>query len=378
MRRLVFFIIVAVVLPILGAELVLRWFVHVPAHESSFVLDYDLGWKLRPSTKFQFSQEGNGVVETNAEGFRDYLHRVEKPESSFRVALIGDSFFEAKQVNYEESLAALLEQKLSECKPNVAVEVFNFSAQGYATLQQYVLYTNYVAKYSPDVVVLGFYEGNDVYDNHPKLNPSNPELAPYLQQVVSLDQGKLKVASGQGRVLFYARKVLHEASRYSFIARKLFSLLANIGRAAPAHSKQQYEWTLFRAPLGQELVEAWSITLDTLKAFRNLVVADGAKFRLLSIPSAIAVHPDEHQQQLFKRTYGIADFSYASKRLQSVINDVEFLDLQKEFVSRLSSRGAAFYGFANSRPGFGHWNQLGHQAVAEYLAAELCFLASQT
>ena len=367
---------IAIVLPAIGAELVLRWFGNLPLQEGSFELDRDLGWKLRPEAQFRFQKEGSGLVETNAEGFRDYSHSLNKPKLSFRVALIGDSFFEAKQVNYSESLAALLESKLSKCKPGVAVEVFNFSTQGYGTVQQYVLYKEYVAKYSPDIVVLGFYEGNDVYDNHPKLNPSNPELAPYLEQVVSLERGVLRISGKQGGVLFFVRKIFHEASRHSFIARKIFSLLAKIERPLPAHSKQQYEWTLFRPPLLKELVEAWEITLKTLAALRNLVVADGSKFRLLSIPSAIAVHPDEQQRQLFKRTYGVADFSYVSKRLRSVIGDGEFLNLRDEFERRLENSKDSFYGFANSRPGFGHWNQTGHLAVADYLSTELCRVES--
>ena len=37
-----------------------------------------------------------------------------------------------------------------------------------------------------------------------------------------------------------------------------------------------------------------------------------------------------------------------------------------------AANGKPYYGAENDKPGFGHWNERGHRAVAEIVARQLC------
>jgi hypothetical protein len=37
-----------------------------------------------------------------------------------------------------------------------------------------------------------------------------------------------------------------------------------------------------------------------------------------------------------------------------------------------AATGSSLYGFENAKPGFGHWNDLGHRTAASIIAQQLC------
>lgn len=372
MYRVVVFFFITVLLPLCVVEGVLRWRSTEPSVESLYVLDETLGWKLRADAQFLFTEEGHGLVQINSEGFRSFEFDITKPLNTIRIALLGDSFFEAKQVDFADSFPVLLQQQLEDCLVDKKVEVLNFAAQGYGTVQQYLLFEDYASKYSPDLVLLGFYEGNDVFDNHPLLNPGNAELAPYVESR-SLKRGRnLEFITNKKSLVFKMRFWLKEFGKYSFIARRLSSFIADMTKPEKLLSVEEYEWTLLRAPLKDELVEAWKITEVVIKELRRKVQLYGSEFKLLSIPVAIAVHPDSEQRKAFMSNYGLRDFKYPATRIKALLLDSEFLELQPQFNSVVKSEKRAVHGFLNSRPGYGHWNKLGHQAVANYVVGQLC------
>ncbi len=91
-----------------------------------------VGTGLRPGIKGYWLQEGRGYVSINSDGLRDREHVVTKPPNTLRIAVLGDSFTEAMQVNRQEAFWAILEKKLQNC-PNLKgrqVEVINFGVAG--------------------------------------------------------------------------------------------------------------------------------------------------------------------------------------------------------------------------------------------------------
>ncbi len=87
----------------------------------------------------------------NAAGWNSAHQRYETgaPAGKFRIALIGDSYVEALQVNFDESLAEQLENELGRER----FEVYRFGISG-APLSQYLhILRHEVAAYQPDLVV---------------------------------------------------------------------------------------------------------------------------------------------------------------------------------------------------------------------------------
>ena len=72
-------------------------------------------------------------VSYNADGWRDRLRTKDKPKSTLRVVVLGDSYMEAYSVRFEEALSARLEKLLSAA--NRRVEVVNLGVGGYGTLK---------------------------------------------------------------------------------------------------------------------------------------------------------------------------------------------------------------------------------------------------
>jgi GDSL-like Lipase/Acylhydrolase. len=96
----------------------------------------------------------------------------QKPPNTLRVAVLGDSFTEAIHVPVEQTFWSKLERKLGNCeavKGRKNVEVINFGVQGYSTAQELMMLRKKVWDYSPDIVILAFFIGNDVINNSPKL-----------------------------------------------------------------------------------------------------------------------------------------------------------------------------------------------------------------
>jgi hypothetical protein len=71
-----------------------------------------LGWKLRPGASGVVTAENRQVVRINSQGFRDRERSYHKPEETFRIAVLGNSWTEALQVPLERAYPAVLESDL--------------------------------------------------------------------------------------------------------------------------------------------------------------------------------------------------------------------------------------------------------------------------
>ncbi|HEV7700344.1 MAG TPA: hypothetical protein VGO43_08965, partial [Pyrinomonadaceae bacterium] len=60
--------------------------------------DEALGYRLIPNMSGWYTREGRSFVEINSDGFRDVEHTVAKPDGTYRIAVVGDSYVEALQV----------------------------------------------------------------------------------------------------------------------------------------------------------------------------------------------------------------------------------------------------------------------------------------
>ena len=92
---------------------------------------------------------------------RDYDHKFEKDKNTFRIAILGDSFAEARSVNLNETFWIKIKYDLNNCSffknKRKKVEVINFGVSEYGTTQQLLTLQNNVWKYNPDLILLAFF-----------------------------------------------------------------------------------------------------------------------------------------------------------------------------------------------------------------------------
>jgi hypothetical protein len=96
------------------------------------------------------------LLSTNAEGFRDRDHTIEKPPETFRVAVVGDSFIFGLDLAQDETLPADLERALNEHSDGLRYETFNFGIPGMNIEGMGRLTQTFVLKYHPDLIAYSF------------------------------------------------------------------------------------------------------------------------------------------------------------------------------------------------------------------------------
>src|SRR2546425_738193 len=134
------------------------------------------GWVLIPGLRASVQRAGPALgrrleLRPNSLGLRGLERSNVKPPGLYRVLVLGDSHVMAHQVPFDSALTRRLERAL-DGRNRRRVEVWNCGVDGYTTSQE-LLYLRHVAgRFQPDLVVLGFFAGNDVGDQVPDLATS--------------------------------------------------------------------------------------------------------------------------------------------------------------------------------------------------------------
>lgn len=121
----------------------------------------------KPYAKFLYASDPDKIkveIVMNSDGFRDYEFTKEKDPGVYRIAVLGDSFEEALQVEIVDTWQKVLSRKLTGQLGKV-VEVYNFGVSGYGTDQEYLVLREKVFAFKPDMVILAF-TSNDVGDTY--------------------------------------------------------------------------------------------------------------------------------------------------------------------------------------------------------------------
>ncbi|MEK6765731.1 MAG: SGNH/GDSL hydrolase family protein [Planctomycetota bacterium] len=142
------------------------------------VYDNHLGWKLAPNWNGRHKHYDYDVsYSTNSHGFRNDFN-TKQGQAGLGYAFVGDSFTFSFGVNDNETFIQLLNSQ--EKHGNV---YFNFGVPGYSTDQEYLLIRRTVLHFSPDVILLVVYLGNDLFDNELPFPLQANRAKPYYELV---------------------------------------------------------------------------------------------------------------------------------------------------------------------------------------------------
>jgi len=139
-----------------------------------------VGWRFRPNVHASYSTGERRVhIVTDSSGFRTSM--AGRPLGRRRILLIGDSFMAAVQVEYEASLAGLLEARL----PSVLgypVEIWNSGQVAWDPPQYYLQEQQSLRRSRFDLIVVSLYLGNDIVTRWPaSIRPRQPEVVHRLR-----------------------------------------------------------------------------------------------------------------------------------------------------------------------------------------------------
>jgi hypothetical protein len=345
-----------------------------------------VGTVLAPGMEGWQRDEGRAYVKVSSQGLRDREHPLAKPSNTYRIAILGDSYAEAMQVEQDKAFWALLPQKLEACgfAGGKKIETVNFGVSGYGTGHELLMLKSRVWPYSPDMVLLAFFPGNDVRNNSKALEG---EKRPYF----SLKDGRLWLDTAfrddpefkEKQHIAQHRAFLQELRLYQLMRRVRAGNIAqhfhNAPVAAAAAAGQKLtepglDEQVFLEPKDAKWRDAWDITDRLVLATYEETRRHAARFLLTVLSTPGSVYPDAQMRARYAKTLGVSSLFYPEERLQRLgeKNGFEVLALAPEMQKRADAQHVFFHGFPNTKPGFGHWNEAGHATAAELIAARLC------
>ena len=350
-----------------------------------------LGWSYIPYVEGYSAHEATAWVQINSAGFRDQHRERVKPSSAFRIAVLGDSFTDNSNVDFDDAFPTVVERELSSCGgfKKQEVEVLNFGVSGYGTAQSYLLLQQQVLSYAPDLVVLAFYNGNDVADNSSVLSAETQKSRPFY-----LIRDRRLVLDVTFRETAEFKKATHDANfvrllvNTSYVAQLVKQLYLRrsvvpeqpIPQVARFDAERQGSSTIrplfpdiFSRPLNSVWEDAWQVTEALILAMRDVVQAHGAEFLVVMIPEPAQVYPDPAIRQRIQQEYRLSDLVYPERRFTpyAKAGELNILMLVEPFLEILSKDPIFLHGFLPTY-GAGHWNRSGNQAGGRLIAQHIC------
>jgi len=265
------------------------------------------GLGLRPGQAQMGHSENDVFIRINNEGQHDVEHSKQKPPNTFRIAVLGDSFTEAMQVSVEKNFSSAMQRQLEGCAQlnGKHVEAINFGVSGYGTAQELEMLRHYAWDYSPDLVVLAFFTGNDVQNDSRVLqkDPYRPYFVHENGKLVLDDSfvnepGFHSQFNAFHRFLSWA--VAHSRVLQVAAAAKNYSSQKNIDGVKA--TEMGLDDNVYHEPTDPVWRDAWSVTEELITTMRDEVRAHGAQLLVVTLSSSIQVSPDgTAREQLMKR-----------------------------------------------------------------------------
>ena len=332
-----------------------------------------VGYELRPHDSYIYASrdgEFENEVRTNARGLHDVEHTLDKPAGVFRILILSDSYGQAREVPIEANFARRLEAHLNEGAPAGTVfEVINAGQFGLGTTQEYLYYTVEGRRYDPDLVLVGFYVGNDVVDNHAPLIQAWNGVAevdfPYFSPDGTLHQPGMAIGR---RILSWLR----QNTTLGYLAARAMGESGDAERVEVGDADAVSADAL-RVPMGVYLPpdaiweDAWAVTAHAFAELKRGVEADGARLGVFVIPDRRQVY-DEDWAATLDRLPDLAAAALDRKRPTNTVlallaaQDIPALSLLEPF--RAAMERLYF-------PGDGHFTPAGHALTAQTLAGWL-------
>ena len=323
--------------------------------------DPDRSFRLAPNFHgIEKSAEFSMVIDTNSLGLRDVEFPRTKPPGTVRIIGLGDSFTFGAGVNLDQTYLKVLERRLNQQERNETIQVINAGVYGYGTEQEY-LQLESLLPLDPDVVLVGFFAGNDVRD-------------------AIFGPGHIKVIGGS---LFFDERFLKEVKfpqspdliRSIYWVLRYCNLCINMGNFYYWHIARNrqsergeltlvdYETYFLKEP-PSEVRQGWETSFEFLTKIQELGEQQGFQAVLVILPSNIQVHDEIWRDR--QERYSLEGEDFDRELPNMLLNEfgrrqgMPVIDLLLE----LRARNAQPLYYEQNQ----HFNVMGHEAVGGILA----------
>lgn len=311
------------------------------------------GWRHRANVNTRINTGERTVdVYTDGAGFR--VGAAGPGREGPKVLILGDSFMEALQVDYEASAAGILQSQITGIAGGPVV-VHNAGVGGFGPDQYLLQARSLLAKDEYELVIASIYLGNDVIAR---------DRGPLAPRPVS-QRGRFRVPVDFSKrafidaILVPTNDFLEERSHlYLFIRTRLQTLRMRMGLAPvdfPSH---------YLKSVDNEI--RWEVTANLLEAIDRVATAHGANAIFVLVPAPFQVDPADLMRYVraFRLKEEDIDLDLPNRRLQAEleVRGITTIDLLPAFRTAHES-GVLIYGSVDQ-----HLSPSGHELFARIVA----------
>ena len=391
----------AAIIALLTGEVLLR-LTGLKYEASFFTPEPERAYALRPNAEGWQTTEGQYYVHINSAGMHDREHSLPRPAGTIRIAVIGSSEAEAKQLSPGENFASVLERTLNRKLEGSGrrVETLNFGVAGYNLAQIYLTLHNHVWQYDPQIVLLP-YSNYLVLKNTPALSPEGlnkarfmtvrdgniePDASSRAEMARRPDTRRLRQRNraadlmNRSQLICLANYALINLS-HELSAWKSAWPMAGASSVQPSSPGLPSDYAAVWPALSPEdqsprpdptLVQASEVGDAIFRQMNREAGEHHSEFWLIVLDLPVQVHPVEARRSEFLKKNGMASLDRSERRLVAfcAANDIRAVALAPAILPSIPP-GVAIRGFPGREAGDGHYNQTGHKLIGEYLAAKL-------
>lgn len=355
------------------------------------------GYSLRPYAEGWNVTGGENYVRINSDGMRDHERPAHRPADTMRIAVLGASFAEAREVPLEQTFAAEMERQLAQAlgPHGSRVDVLNFGVNGYTHSEQYLTLHNHVWKYDPQIVVMlwdQFTVIKNTRENYPeelgrdrvpfyalrngRLEPLEPPPALRSLRYPSPRRIALKNLMSDAMNSSYLLSMFNQAREQ--LPGQIGNVRAMVRRvfvgpppvaARPQDNRIEW-WPL--APYLAETQRDWAIGEAFLREIRDECDRHGVEFRLVIVDGDVQSSPDVAARNAFARRYGLVSLDKSDLRVERYCqaNGIRVLRLGPPMGDYAATHRVALHS-SNGWNAWGHWNKPGNRLAGRLIAEDL-------
>lgn len=315
-----------------------------------------VGWRFRPNLSTRINTGERTVhLFTDRDGFR--VGSAGRREARTRVLLLGDSYMAALQVEYEQSLAGLLEQRLP-ARVGSPVAIRNAGQAGWDPPQYLFEARSLLSRDTFALVVVSMYVGNDVVTERPaRIPPRLPVETSDFRLPRTLSSAEVIAA------LFRpTNDILKQRSHaFIFLKSRLQPILMRLGLTAE-YFPEEFRRSTARSP-------RWDVTCGILADIAGLAAHRGIPTLFVLIPAPFQVEPAVFQR--YAQAFGLDSSQVDLDQPTRLVRDgleargLAVLDMLTDF-RETDGRGSRLYGAVDR-----HFTPRGHEVMEQLVEPKI-------
>jgi hypothetical protein len=311
-----------------------------------------VGWLRRANVQTEMNTGERTVsVRTDSAGFR--VGAAGRVEAGLPVLLLGDSFMEALQVEYEQSLAGLLQERLPEAV-GLPIAVRNAGITGWGPSQYFLRARSLIPRDQYRLVIVAIFIGNDLL----------PVRLEHVAPRVPMERNRFHLPASLSRrelidaFLSPLNDALETRSHLFVFTRTRLATLRMRAGFSPLYMPPEFRRTEVSS-------KRWEIASGIAEDIAELTAAHGARSLFVLIPAPFQV--DERVFEQYLRGFGIdpddVDIEQPTRLLsdQLASRGLDFVDALPAFRTA-HNNGVRLYGIVDP-----HLTADGHALLADLL-----------